>query len=104
MSSQVVVHGRLRPDGTLELDERVNLPPGEVQVTIQPVAEEMGKENFAAFLQQVRAEQETYGFVPRTREQIDAELQAMRDEAEEEMRALETIQERARRSHGEGSK
>ena len=35
---QVVLHGRVLPDGTLELNQPVGLPPGEVQVTVEPVA------------------------------------------------------------------
>ena len=33
----VIVQGTLRPDGTLELDEKPPLTPGRVQVTLQPV-------------------------------------------------------------------
>ena len=36
--TQVVVDGTLRPDGTLVLDERPSLPPGQVWVTMQAVA------------------------------------------------------------------
>jgi hypothetical protein len=41
-SDQVVVHGRIRPDGTLELNQPVGLPPGEVRVTIKPLASGAG--------------------------------------------------------------
>jgi hypothetical protein len=36
--AQVVVEGRLRPDGTLELDDKVALPPGPVRVTVELVS------------------------------------------------------------------
>ncbi|HQU43491.1 MAG: hypothetical protein B7Z73_10245, partial [Planctomycetia bacterium 21-64-5] len=40
--------------------------------------------------------QKARGHVPRTKEQIDAELNALRDEAEEEMRQVERLQEECR--------
>jgi hypothetical protein len=35
---QVVVEGTLKPDGTLELDQKPGLPPGRVTVTVQPLS------------------------------------------------------------------
>jgi len=37
--SEVVVEGTLKPDGTLELDRKPNLPPGRVQVIVQAIPE-----------------------------------------------------------------
>jgi hypothetical protein len=34
--AEIVVEGTLKPDGTLELDEKPSLPPGRVKVTLQP--------------------------------------------------------------------
>ena len=39
MSSAVVIQGVVKPDGTLELQEKVNMPPGRVQVTVSPLPE-----------------------------------------------------------------
>jgi hypothetical protein len=33
----VVIQGVVRPDGTLELEGKVPLPPGAVRVTVQPI-------------------------------------------------------------------
>lgn len=35
-ATEIVVGGTLRPDGTLELDEKLALPPGRVTVTLRP--------------------------------------------------------------------
>ena len=35
--SEAVVEGTLKPDGTLELDQKPNLPPGRVTVRMQPL-------------------------------------------------------------------
>ena len=36
---QIVLHGHIRPDGTLQIDERVDLPPGPIQVTVEASSE-----------------------------------------------------------------
>ena len=46
-----------------------------------------------ARMQKVWAAQDARGYVPRTREEVDAEINALRDEAEEEMQAIERLHE-----------
>jgi hypothetical protein len=97
-SDQVVVHGRIRPDGTLELSQPVGLPPGEVQVTVAAVPEAtMPNEDLGTLMERIWAGQRARGYQPRTREEIDAELNQMRDEAEEEMLEIERLQEECER-------
>jgi hypothetical protein len=88
----VVVQGILKPDGTLELQQPVNLSPGEVQVTVQklPIAPTSQEDVWAA-LDRIWAAQETRGDVPRTRDQIDAEVNSLRDEVEERFSEIERI-------------
>ena len=38
-TTAVVVEGRVQPDRRLEVSQKVELPPGPVQVTVRPVAE-----------------------------------------------------------------
>ena len=38
-ATHVVVDGTLKPDGSLELDSKLNLPPDRVQLIVQPLAE-----------------------------------------------------------------
>lgn len=95
----VVMSGTLRPDGTLLLDERPNLPPGRVRVTMQAVAPPAGPEDgFMARMEKVWAEQAARGHVPRTREEIDAEINALREEAEAEMQEVQRLQDECMRS------
>jgi hypothetical protein len=74
-----VVRGILHPDGTLELAERPTLPAGEVEVTIRPVVAEKKSESLIEYLQRTRAELEASGAVFRTKEEIDADIEEMRD-------------------------
>src|SRR4051812_43957308 len=67
----VEVQGTLREDGTLVLDEKPNLPPGRVKVTVEPVPD-LTQTEIWQFFERIWAEQRARGHVPRTREQIDA--------------------------------
>jgi hypothetical protein len=74
-----VIRGTILPDGTLELDEPTTLPAGKVEVTIRPVAVERKAESLIEYLQTTRAELEASGAVFRTKEEIDADIEEMRD-------------------------
>jgi hypothetical protein len=99
MTEPIVVQGTLKPDGTLELDQKVDLPAGRVQVTVQPLPEQADD----PFWQRMRAaweRQKASGHAPRTREEIDAAVEALREEAEEEVREAEQLHERCRPPRG----
>jgi hypothetical protein len=92
--SQVVVQGTLKSDGTLELDEKPDLPPGRVQVTLQAEAgAPQGRSGYWEVLQQIWKEQAETGRKPRSREDIDAEIDDLREGWEERMRELDRIPE-----------
>ena len=85
----LVVHGQIRPDGTLQVEEKVNLPPGPVTVTVQAMATPTGKRTLQV-LQEIWAEREARGMVGRSAKEVDAEIDAMRNE--DEGRGLESVQ------------
>jgi len=96
---QIVVEGALQPDGTLVLDEKPKLPPGRVRVTMQAVPPPTGPEDgLLAVLQRIWDAQDARGYVPRTREEVDAEVNLLRDDAEEEMQAVERLYEECERA------
>jgi hypothetical protein len=103
MTNQVVVNGTVTADGTLELAGPVGLPPGPVEVTVTaraaPTGEPTGKDWWVV-LQELRVQREASGIPGRTREEIDEEIRQMRDEAEEEMQAIERLHEECRRLRG----
>ena len=74
-----VIRGTLHPDGTLELAERPSLPAGQVEVMIRPVLVETPDEDLWQYLQRTRAELEASGQGFRTKEEIDADIDDMRD-------------------------
>lgn len=78
--AEVVVQGTLKSDGTLELSQPVNLPPGEVRVIVQALTSSPAGENALAVLEQIWAERRKVSMQGRNAAQIDADIQAMRDE------------------------
>src|SRR5262245_54690834 len=89
-SNTVEVEGVLREDGTLVLDSRPELPPGRVRVALRPIE---ARPDGIEVLRRIHEEQAAAGHVPRTREQIDADIAAMRQEDEERMQAIERLHE-----------
>ena len=84
----IEVKGSVRPDGTLELDERLQLPAGRVRVIVRPVVDAAPPaENWFEYLMRARAEREAAGVRFRTAEEIEAEREDFRsgDERIEEL-------------------
>jgi hypothetical protein len=94
-ASQVLVRGTLKPDGTLELDDRPKLPPGPVEVLIrqQPPANG-GAETWWEYLQRSHAELIAEGQKLRNQEEIDAERARQRSEDEARRQTLHDLQAR----------
>jgi hypothetical protein len=90
-TSMAVVPGIVTPDGTLELEEKLSLPAGRVQVTVVSMPDLPKDDPFWQRMQALWAGQKARGHVPRTVEEVEAEKQAVRDEWEERMRRLERI-------------
>jgi hypothetical protein len=97
MSAAVTVEGVVRADGTLELAQKLPLPEGRVQVTVTPVPELPRDDPFWQLLQGIWNGQRARGHVPRSAAEVEAERRAVREEWEERMRAIERVQEEARR-------
>lgn len=90
--SQTVVQGTLKADGTLELDEKPNLPAGKVRVVLSVAASPAkGRDSVWTVLENIRAERAALGMKSRTRVEIDAEVNALRQEWEDRMTELDRI-------------
>ncbi len=81
-SQHVVVAGHIGPDGSLEVKEKVNLPPGPVYITVQTAPPQPLRKGTLQVLREIWAERGALGRTGRTKEEIDAEIDAMRDEDE----------------------
>lgn len=96
-TNAVELQGTLREDGTLLLDNRPDLPPGRVRIVLQPLTVSKSEaKDIIEVLKEIHAEQARRGYVPRSVEDINAEIAESRDEGERE-RLIEQIQEECRR-------
>ena len=89
--SSATVSGTLNGDGSLVLDERLRLPPGRVQVTVQPETKSKQASSMMETLKRIWADQDARGYVPRSGEEMDAQLRELRDEWDERDAFLERI-------------
>ena len=84
MSTAVIVQATLKPDGTLELDQKPNLAPGRVQVVVQPLpAASSPSRGLVEVMDEIRQGQRSRGFQGRTLEQMQAEEAARWEEDED---------------------
>ncbi len=97
-TQQVMVHGWISQDGILEVGEKLNMPPGPVDVTVQAVLPPSGREDTRKVLEAIWEERKANGRKGRTKEEIDAEINALRDESEEEIREVEDLYNEVHRS------
>ena len=93
----IVLHGVVKADGTLEMADKVSLPAGKVQVTLQPLPDLPESDPFWQMMRTIWAGQQARGHVPRSVEEVEAERQQTREEWEERMREIDRIQEESRR-------
>lgn len=99
--TESVIEGTLKPDGTLELDEKPNLPPGRVKVVLRPASEvttaqPLGKE-FFQMMEEIWAGQNARGHVPRSVEEVEAQRQEIRGLVEDEIEVAIRLQDECRR-------
>jgi hypothetical protein len=89
MNTPEIIHGTLKPDGTLELDQKPTLPPGQVMVTVQALTPAMvAPRGLATVIDEIRQGQQARGFVGRSAPEIEAGR--LEGEAEYEQR-MQTV-------------
>ena len=93
----VIVQGVVKPDGTLQLDEKLNVPAGRVQIIVQPLPD-LSSDPFWQRMEAIWAGQAARGHVPRSAEDVELERRAFREETEDEIQDAMRIQEESRRA------
>jgi hypothetical protein len=78
--AEVVVEGTLKPDGTLELDQKPSLSPGRVQVVLRPAPDSGAQEDWWPLMQRVRAEREASGYPFMNEAAMQTHLNWLRDD------------------------
>jgi hypothetical protein len=85
-SYAAIIHGTLKDDGTLELDERPPLAPGRVQVAILPIPAPTTTQPHRSILEvvdQIHAAQDASGYLGRSIEEMEADGAERRAEEQE---------------------
>jgi hypothetical protein len=93
---QVELTGFLRPDGTLVLDGKPDLPPGRVRVIVEHLVDIPADDPFFQTLQQIWSHRQEAGLVPRAVEDVEAQRRALRTEADNEVAEAGHLQEESR--------
>jgi len=93
-NTSLEVLGTVRADGTLDLDQKLSVPPGRVKVRVESVETPASPaENLIEFVRRSRRELEASGHQFRTKEAIDAELAELRNEWDDRIDALDCLGE-----------
>ena len=91
IATTITVEATLQPDGlTLQLEQKLALPPGRVLVTVQPKESRPGP-TMVEVLDRIRHDQQQRGHRPMTEDEMAAEVARMRaedDEYEERWRQI----------------
>jgi hypothetical protein len=95
---EAVISGIVLSDGTLQLNQPVPLPPGNVEVLIRP--RPAPGPGILETLQRIWSESKRANFVPRSAEEIDADIESIREAANQEIGELGEIAQPDK--HGRG--
>jgi len=99
--TEAIIEGTLKPDGTLELDRKPNLPAGRVTVVLrqESVANPPRAldDTFFQMMEGIWAAQKARGFEPRSVEEVESERRKLRAEMEQEILDAGKLQEECRR-------
>lgn len=77
---ETVIEGTLRPDGTLELDEKPNLAPGRVTVVLRQESETASpREDWFQFMQKARKKMEEAGSHFMDEQEVQVHIESLRE-------------------------
>ncbi len=97
MNQEAIVTGTLHADGTLDLDQKPDLLPGRVRITLQPDRSGTQPHGLTEILDDIHRGQQERGFVGRSLEEIDAALREGEEEYEQRMEDARLKDESANR-------
>ena len=92
-----VVEGMLRADGTLELDQKPDLPPGRVTVKMQSISVLPQGDPFFGLLQQIWTTREQAGLIAATVEEVETQRRRFREESADEVSMAGGLREESQR-------
>lgn len=86
-SDQTVVRGVVKPDGTVEVNAKLNWLPGAVRITIEPLEQvDQLSPSVVEVMKQIRRDQQARGYQGLSPEELEATIAELRDDEEYEAR------------------
>jgi hypothetical protein len=95
-ATHVVIDGTLKTDGTLELDSKLNLPPGRVTLIVQPLPDLPKDDPFWQMMTTIWADRKAAGLTARSTEEVESQRRELREEVEEDIEKAGRLQEESR--------
>ena len=95
-ATHVVVEGTVKPDGSLELDSKLELAPGRVQLIVQPLPDLPKDDPFWQMMERIWAQRKAAELTPRSTEEVEAQRRAIRDDVEDEIERAMRLQQESR--------
>jgi len=100
MKDEAILEGTLNEDGSLQLDEKPDVPPGRVGIVVQSLPT-LPDDHFWDMMKSIWAAQKARGFISRSVEEVEAERERVRDEWEEHSQGIERLQKECSRLRGQ---
>lgn len=94
-TNALIVQGIVKSDGSLEIDEKLPLSPGRVQVTVQPLPD-LSQDPFWQRMESIWLGQQARGFAPRSDQEVQCARQALQEDMEEEIQQTIELQRKSR--------
>jgi hypothetical protein len=95
---EIVVTGIIKPDGTLDLDQKTNLAPGRVTVVLRQESEvPTPREDWWQFMQRTRSELEAAGSRFMNEQEVSAHIEWLREGDPIDDLLQEAVEDRAGR-------
>ena len=81
-ATHVILDGTIKADGSLELDSKLNLPPGRVQLIVQPLPDLPKDDPFWQMMQRIWADRKAAGLTARSSEEVESQRRRLREDVE----------------------
>jgi hypothetical protein len=103
-ATHVIVDGTIKADGSLELDSKLNLPPGRVQLIVQPLPDLPKDDPFWQMMQGIWADRKAAGLTARSSEEVESQRRRLREDAEVDIEKAGRLQDESRRLRADAVK
>ena len=91
-ATHVVVDGTLKPDGSLELDSKLDLPPGRVQLIVQPLPDLPTDDPFWQMMDRIWADRKAAELTARSTDEVESRRRVLRGDVDDDIEKAGRLQ------------